>query len=144
MQGRRVHPPVHPDPEPGQHLRGPDRQREGGVRHPGGGLGLPPAQDDQGSRGEEARGLGRQVCRMTEIGSYRIQYILACHLQIDADPDLVPDPGYHFDEDPGADPEAEFYLMRIRTLIFKLCGSGFGSTTPVTVCSMKNGCMLIN
>jgi hypothetical protein len=35
-----------------------------------------------------------------------IPYVLACHLQIDADP--VPDPAYHFDADP------DFYLMRIR------------------------------
>jgi hypothetical protein len=33
---------------------------------------------------------------------------LACHLQIDADPD----PAYHFD----ADPDPDFYLMRIRVL----------------------------
>jgi hypothetical protein len=32
---------------------------------------------------------------------------LACHLQIDADPD----PAYHFD----AEPDPGFYLMRIRT-----------------------------
>ncbi len=38
-----------------------------------------------------------------------IPYILACHLQIDADP--VPDPAYHFD----ADAEPDFYLMRIHT-----------------------------
>jgi hypothetical protein len=37
---------------------------------------------------------------------------LACHLQIDGDPDPVPDPGYQFDADPHADPD--FYLMRIR------------------------------
>jgi hypothetical protein len=40
---------------------------------------------------------------------------LACHLQIDADP--FPDPAYHSDVDPYADPD--FYLMRmwIRTQI---------------------------
>jgi hypothetical protein len=37
-----------------------------------------------------------------------IPYILACHLQIDADPDL--NPAYHFD----ADPDPDFNLMRIR------------------------------
>jgi hypothetical protein len=31
---------------------------------------------------------------------------LACHLQIHADP--VPDPVYHFDADPGADPDPDF------------------------------------
>jgi hypothetical protein len=36
-----------------------------------------------------------------------IPYILACHLQIDADP--VPDPAYHF----YADPNPDFYLMRM-------------------------------
>jgi hypothetical protein len=34
-------------------------------------------------------------------------YILACHLQIDADP--VPDPAYHFAADPDADPDPDFY-----------------------------------
>jgi hypothetical protein len=38
-----------------------------------------------------------------------IPYILACPLQIDADPDPVLDPAYHFD----ADPDSDFYLMRI-------------------------------
>jgi hypothetical protein len=37
---------------------------------------------------------------------------LVFHPQTDADPDLVPDLGYHFDADPNADPD--FYLMRIR------------------------------
>jgi hypothetical protein len=37
---------------------------------------------------------------------------LACHLQIDADPDPVPDPAYHFDENPDADAYPDFYLMR--------------------------------
>jgi hypothetical protein len=37
-----------------------------------------------------------------------IPYILACHLQIDADP--VPDPAYHF----YADTDPDFYLSRIR------------------------------
>jgi hypothetical protein len=36
--------------------------------------------------------------------------ILACHFQIDAYLDPVPDPAYHFD----ADPNPDFYLMRIR------------------------------
>jgi len=40
-----------------------------------------------------------------------IPYILACHLQIDADP--VSDPAYRFD----ADPDPDFYLMRIRIFI---------------------------
>jgi hypothetical protein len=38
-----------------------------------------------------------------------ILYILACRLQIDADPDSA----YHF----GADPDPDFYLMRIRMRI---------------------------
>jgi hypothetical protein len=37
---------------------------------------------------------------------------------MDADPDLVLDPAYHFGEEPDADPDPEFYLMRIRILIF--------------------------
>jgi hypothetical protein len=40
-----------------------------------------------------------------------IPYILACHLQIDADPDPVPDPAFHFDADPDVDPF--YYLMRV-------------------------------
>jgi hypothetical protein len=34
--------------------------------------------------------------------------ILGCRLQIDADPNPVPDPAYHYDADP------DFYLMRIQ------------------------------
>jgi hypothetical protein len=41
-------------------------------------------------------------------------YILACHLQIDADPD----PAYHFDAAPDADPD--FYLMRMRIQVTKM------------------------
>jgi hypothetical protein len=33
---------------------------------------------------------------------------LACHLQIDADPDLKPGFAYHFDEDPDPDPAYHF------------------------------------
>jgi hypothetical protein len=36
--------------------------------------------------------------------------MLACHLQIDADPEPVPDPAYHFD----ADPHPDYYFMRTR------------------------------
>jgi hypothetical protein len=36
---------------------------------------------------------------------------MACHPQIDADPDPVLDPAYHFDVDP------DFYFMRIRMRI---------------------------
>jgi hypothetical protein len=39
-----------------------------------------------------------------------ITYILACHLQIDADLDSVLDPAYHY----CADPDLDFYLMRMR------------------------------
>jgi hypothetical protein len=46
-----------------------------------------------------------------------IPYILACHLQIDANPDPVPDPDYHFDANPVADPDPNFYLMRIQMRI---------------------------
>jgi hypothetical protein len=48
----------------------------------------------------------------------RIPYILAFHPQTEADPDLVPDPAYHFDADPKADPY--FYLMRIRIQVTKM------------------------
>jgi hypothetical protein len=34
---------------------------------------------------------------------------LACHLQIDADPDPVPDPAYHFDGNPDAEPDPDFF-----------------------------------
>jgi hypothetical protein len=47
-----------------------------------------------------------------------IPYILACHLQPDADPDPVPDPAYHFDADPDAD--TNLYLMRVRTQVTKM------------------------
>jgi hypothetical protein len=66
---------------------------------------------------------------------------LACHLQIDADPD----PAYQFYADPDVDPDPDFYLMLIRILIFILCESG--STTlhytvhkflENTVCSSFN------
>jgi hypothetical protein len=41
-----------------------------------------------------------------------IPYILANHLQIDADPDPIPDPAHHIDVVPDA--ETDFYFMRIR------------------------------
>jgi len=41
-----------------------------------------------------------------------IPHILACHLQIDMNPDSVPDPAYHY----YADPDSDFYLMRIRRM----------------------------
>jgi hypothetical protein len=44
--------------------------------------------------------------------------MLACHLQIDADSDLVPDSAYPFVADPDADPDPDFNLMRIQVLIF--------------------------
>jgi hypothetical protein len=47
-----------------------------------------------------------------------IFHILACHLQIDADP--VPDPAYHFDVGPDADPDLDFYLMRMRIQLSKM------------------------
>jgi hypothetical protein len=43
-----------------------------------------------------------------------IPYILARHLQIDADPDEVTDPAYNFEADPGSDRDPDFYLMRMR------------------------------
>jgi hypothetical protein len=46
-----------------------------------------------------------------------IPYILALYLQINANPDLVPDPAHHFDADPNADPDPDLCLMRIRTRI---------------------------
>jgi hypothetical protein len=39
---------------------------------------------------------------------------MACLLQIDADPDPVSDPAYHFDANLDADPNPVFYLMRMR------------------------------
>jgi hypothetical protein len=42
---------------------------------------------------------------------------VVCHLQIDADVDPVPDPAYHFDAYPDADPDPDFYLIRIRKRI---------------------------
>jgi hypothetical protein len=43
-----------------------------------------------------------------------IPYILACHLQIDADP--VPDPALHFYVDPVADPDPQHWLeFQLRT-----------------------------
>jgi hypothetical protein len=48
---------------------------------------------------------------------------LACHLQIDADPDPVLDSAYNCDADPDADPnpdaDPDFYLMRMRIRIHK-------------------------
>jgi hypothetical protein len=44
--------------------------------------------------------------------------MLACHLQMDADP--VPDPAYHFDADPDADTDPNFYLMRMRIQVIKM------------------------
>ncbi len=38
----------------------------------------------------------------------KVPYILACHLQNDGDPELVPDSYYHFDAD------LDFYLMQMR------------------------------
>jgi hypothetical protein len=46
-----------------------------------------------------------------------IPYILACHLQIDADSDTDPDSAYHFDADPDpadyfdADPDPPHWLL---------------------------------
>ncbi len=42
-----------------------------------------------------------------------IPYILACHLQIGADPD----PAYHFDVNPNTVLDHDFILMRMRMLI---------------------------
>jgi hypothetical protein len=39
-----------------------------------------------------------------------IPYVLACHLQTDADPD----PAYHFDADPATDPG--YQMMRIHAV----------------------------
>jgi hypothetical protein len=63
--------------------------------------------------------------KSTQIGSYSIH--LACHLQIDAYPDPVPDPAYQF--------HADRIGMRMRIRGFIWCGSSFknnggsGSTT---------------
>lgn len=58
VPGRRADPPLHVDPEPRPDLWGKDRQREGGIRLSGGGLGLPASKEDQGPWSQEARGLG--------------------------------------------------------------------------------------
>ncbi len=49
-----------------------------------------------------------------------IPYILARHLQIDADPDEVTDPAYNFEADPGSDRDPDFYLMRMRIQVNKM------------------------
>ncbi len=45
-------------------------------------------------------------------------YILACHLQIDTELRMIPDPAYHYD----ADPDTDFYLILrlFLVLLFKL------------------------
>jgi hypothetical protein len=43
---------------------------------------------------------------------------LACHQQIDAYPDQ--DPAYHFDANPDADPDPDFYWMRMRIQVTKM------------------------
>jgi hypothetical protein len=53
-----------------------------------------------------------------------IPYILACHLQIDADP--VPDPAYHFDAVPDVDPGYRTKMMRIRIHNTALKTNGMG------------------
>ncbi len=49
-----------------------------------------------------------QTLKSVQIPRAHIPYILACRLQTDADPDPVPDPVYHFDADPYADPVPDF------------------------------------
>ncbi len=59
---------------------------------------------------------------MLKYALSHIPYILACHLQIDADLDPVPQPAYHFDADPDpdfhfhadSDADLDCYLMRKR------------------------------
>jgi hypothetical protein len=41
-------------------------------------------------------------------------FILSCHLQINADPDPIPDPAYHFDADPVPTFKFDAYPIRIR------------------------------
>jgi hypothetical protein len=45
-----------------------------------------------------------------------IPFVLACHLQNDADPD----PPYHCDADPDVDPDPDFYLMQMRIRVPKM------------------------
>jgi hypothetical protein len=45
--------------------------------------------------------------------SAHIPYILACHLQTDADAD----PAYHVDEDPDPDPTLKFYRIRTHNTV---------------------------
>lgn len=59
LTGRRTHAPVHADPAARPDVRSQNRQRESGVGFFGGRLGFPSSKKDQGSRGQEARGLGR-------------------------------------------------------------------------------------
>ncbi len=42
------------------------------------------------------------------LNQAHIPFILACHLNIDADPDPVPDLGNNFDADPNAVPDPDF------------------------------------
>jgi hypothetical protein len=51
---------------------------------------------------------------------------MACHLQIDADPDSVLDPAYHFDADPDPDPG---YQINANP-----CGSG---STKLLICKQN-------
>ncbi len=60
----------------------------------------------------------------------RMPYNLACHLQIDAESDPVPDPAYHFDADPDVDPDPDFYIWcgsSVKIKFFSWCGCGSGS-----------------
>jgi hypothetical protein len=62
-----------------------------------------------------------------------IPYVLACHLQIDAYPESVPDPAYHFYAEPDADQEPDFFMRMYADAVAdpdyqndaNPCGSGF-------------------
>jgi hypothetical protein len=60
---------------------------------------------------------------------------LACHLQIDEDPDPVPDLAYHVDADPNADPNPDFCLMRmwIRIQVTKMMRIHYAQEFGLTV-----------
>jgi hypothetical protein len=56
---------------------------------------------------------------------------LACHLHIDADPDPVLDPAYHFDTDPDP-PDPGYQMMRIRIHHTGLTKFWFGVTASIS------------
>jgi hypothetical protein len=58
-------------------------------------------------------------------------YVLACHLQIDPDPDTDSNPAYHFDADPDTDPAYHFDADPDPDPAFQFDADASGSTTLV-------------